>query len=85
MMKQEQCEYCDGLVEPAVMRVPFRYQKETIYVDHVPVRRCRQCGELYYEAEVYQRLEKIAKNRRVITTKITFPLADYALAESLTA
>ncbi len=85
MTKQEQCEYCEGLVEPTVMRVPFRYRKETIYVDHVPVRRCRQCGELYYEAEVYQRLEAIAKNRSAIKTRITFPLADYALADSLAA
>lgn len=84
-MKREQCEYCDGVVEAAVLRVPFRYQQETIYVDHVPVRRCRQCGELYYEAAVYKRLETIAKNRRTIKAKITFPLADYALADSPTA
>ena len=84
-MKQEQCEYCDGVVAPAVLRVPFKYQRETVYIDHVPVRRCRQCGELYYEAEVYKRLERIARNRRAITDRITFPLADYALAESLSA
>lgn len=84
-MKQEQCEYCDGIVEPAVLRVPFKYRRETIYIDHVPVRRCRQCGELYYEAEVYKRLERIAQNRRAITAHITFPLADYALAELLSA
>ena len=82
-MKQEQCEYCAGVVEPAVLRVPFKYQRETVYIDHVPVRRCRQCGELYYEAEVYKRLELIAQNRRAITARITFPLADYALAEAL--
>ncbi len=84
-MKQEHCEYCNGIVEPAVLRVPFSYQRETIYVDRVPVRRCRQCSELYYEAEVYKRLELIAENRRAITARITFPLADYALAESLKA
>ena len=84
-MKQERCEYCDGIVEPAVLRVPFKYQRETVYIDHVPVRRCQQCGELYYEAEVYKRLELIAENKRAITARITFPLADYALAESLPA
>ena len=82
-MKQEQCEYCDGLVKPALLRVPFSYQRETVYIDHVPVRRCRQCGELYYEAEVYKRLELIAENRRALTARITFPLADYSWAESL--
>ncbi len=82
-MKQERGEYCDGIVEPAVLRVPFKYQRETVYIDHVPVRRCQQCGELYYEAEVYKRLELIAENKRAITARITFPLADYALAELL--
>ena len=69
----------------ALLRVPFNYQRETVYIDHVPVRRCRQCGELYYEAEVYKRLELIAENRRALTARITFPLADYAWAESLHA
>jgi YgiT-type zinc finger domain-containing protein len=84
-MKQKQCEYCDGVIEPAVLRVPFHYKRETVYIDHVPVRRCRQCGELYYEAEVYKRLELIAENKRAITASISFPLADYALADSLHA
>ena len=82
-MKPEMCEYCEGVVEAAVIRVPFHYRKETIYIDRVPVRKCRQCGEIYYEAAVYKRLEKIAANRRAIKKQIAFPLADYALAESL--
>jgi len=81
-MKPEICEYCEGVVEAAVIRVPFHYRKETIYIDHVPVRMCRRCGEIYYEAAVYKRLEKIAANRQAIKKLITFPLADYALAEA---
>lgn len=81
-MKPETCECCEGVVEAAVIRVPFHYLKETIYIDHVPVRICRQCGEIYYEAAVYKRLEKIAANRQAIKKRITFPLADYALAEA---
>jgi YgiT-type zinc finger domain-containing protein len=84
-MKQERCEYCDGVVEKAITRVSFKYKKETIYVDHVPVRMCRKCGEVYYEAEVYKRLEKLAENRRKIKAKITFPLADYRMAEAIEA
>ncbi|MGH9832709.1 MAG: YgiT-type zinc finger protein [Blastocatellia bacterium] len=53
-----------------------------MYIDHVPVRKCRQCGEIYYEAAVYKRLEKIAANRRAIKKRITFPLADFTLAEA---
>jgi len=84
-MKQDPCEYCDGVVERTTTRVPFHYKKEIIYVDHVPVRMCRKRGEIYLEAEVYRALEKIAEHRREIKAKITFPLADYRMAEALEA
>jgi YgiT-type zinc finger domain-containing protein len=84
-MKQDICEYCDPTIELAVIQVPFEYLKKTIYVDNVPVRRCRKCGEVYYEAEVYKRLESIAENRMKIKRSITFPLADYRITESLEA
>lgn len=76
-MKKDTCEFCDGTVEEAVTRVPFHYRKELIYVDNVPVRMCKKCGELYFDAAVYKRLEKIAEGRKAIRAKITFPLADY--------
>jgi YgiT-type zinc finger domain-containing protein len=77
IMTQEICEFCDGTVEDAVTRVPFHYQQTIIYVDNVPVHRCGKCGEIYIEAAVYKQLEKIAKGRNGIKSKITFPLADY--------
>jgi YgiT-type zinc finger domain-containing protein len=82
-MKNDICEFCDGAIEERVMRVPFHYRKELIYVDNVPVRVCRKCGELYFLAAVYKRLEKIAESRKTIRTKITFPLADYRKALAL--
>jgi YgiT-type zinc finger domain-containing protein len=82
-MKNDPCEFCDGLIEETVTRVPFHYGKELIYVDNVPVRVCRKCGELYFDAAVYKRLERIAEGRNTIRTKVTFPLADYRKALAL--
>jgi YgiT-type zinc finger domain-containing protein len=76
-MKKDPCEFCDGFVEETVTRVPFHYRRDLIYIDHVPVRACKKCGELYIDAVVYKQLEKIAEGRKTIRTKITFPLADY--------
>jgi YgiT-type zinc finger domain-containing protein len=56
-----------------VKRVPLRYKQETTYIDNVPVRVCRRCAEIYYEAEVYKKLEKITANRQQIQSKVTFP------------
>ena len=75
-MNKELCEFCDGVVEETVRRVPFHYRKELIYVDNVPVKVCSKCGELYFEAAVYKRLETIAEKRNTIRNKITFPLAE---------
>jgi YgiT-type zinc finger domain-containing protein len=82
-MKNDLCEFCDGLIEETVKRVPFHYRKELIYVDNVPVKICRKCGELYFDAAVYKRLERIAEGRKAIRTKITFPLAGYRKALAL--
>ena len=76
-MSNEICEFCDGVVEEAVRRVPFHYRKELTYVDNVPVKVCRKCGELYFEATVYKQLEKIAEGRKRIKASVTFPLADF--------
>ena len=78
-MKQEKCDVCDGLIKPAIRRMPFHYKRATIYVDNVPVRRCKRCGDVYFEATVYKRLEKIAENKHQIQKRISFPLADYRL------
>lgn len=82
-MKKDPCEFCDGSVEDAVTRVPFHYQRNTIYVDNVPVRRCGKCGEIYIAAGVYKQLERIAEGRKRIRGKISFPLADYRKAMAL--
>lgn len=78
--KSEPCEYCEGTIEDRIIRVPFHYAGDTIYVDNAPVRVCNECGEIYFPAEVYKRLEKIAKNKRRIRARISFPLADYRVA-----
>jgi YgiT-type zinc finger domain-containing protein len=71
------CEFCDGQVEPQVILTSFHYMGKTIYVDGVPARVCRQCGERYFDGAVYERLEAIAKRSGRIKEAIQFPLAHY--------
>jgi len=46
-------------------------------VDRVPAWVCAKCGEQYFDAPVYKRLEEIARRRRQIKKTIYFPLAEY--------
>ena len=60
--------------------VRFRYRGQTIYVDHVPVWVCNQCGEEYFDAPAYKHLEQIARERERIQRVISFPLAEFEMA-----
>jgi len=73
----DRCEFCDGEVNQQIVRARFAFKGHTVYVDHVPAWVCGRCGEQYYDAPVYKRLESIAKHAQRIQKTVTFPLADY--------
>lgn len=77
MKKGDPCEYCDGTLVARRLQARFHFKGKTIYVDQVPAWVCTKCGEKYFDAPVYKRLEEIAKQSDQIKKKISFPLADY--------
>ena len=79
-MKTEPCEYCDGTLQHRRVLAQFRYMGETIYVENVPAWVCNQCGEKYFDAPVYKRLEQIARQRKKIRRAVSFPLAEFRAA-----
>ena len=77
MTSHDRCEFCDGTMEHRTDRIRFQFHGKTIYVDHVPVWVCTHCGEQYFDAPVYKRLEAIARQPERITETVCFPLAAY--------
>jgi YgiT-type zinc finger domain-containing protein len=73
----DQCEFCSGEIEHRVVRARFHFKGQTVYVDNVPAWVCVRCGETYFDAPVYKRLEDIAKNQGQIQKTVCFPLAEY--------
>ncbi len=71
------CACCAGPIAPRQVRARFHFHGQTIYVDHVPAWVCIHCGEQYFDAPVYKRLEAIARQRERITETVCFPLAEY--------
>ena len=65
---------------PYSVVVPFHFKGSTIYVDNVPVWVCKKCGERYFDAPVFKKLENIARQRQRIQKMVSFPLANYASA-----
>lgn len=82
MTNHDLCEFCDGKVEKRTIQARFRFKGQTIYVDRVPAWVCAKCGEQYFDAPVYKRLEEIARHRSRIKKTICFPLAEYDMASS---
>ncbi len=80
MNKEDSCEFCEGKLEHIKTLAKFSFKDQTIYIDNVPLWACRKCGEQYFDATVYKRLEEIAKHRDHISKTICFPLAEYDMA-----
>jgi len=80
MTASDLCEFCQGKVHQRVIRARFHFKGSTIYVGDVPAWVCERCGEQYFDAPVYKRLEGIAKHRRRIRRTVSFPLARYDTA-----
>ncbi len=76
-MKNDKCEFCDGEMEQRQVLARFRYKGQTIYIENVPAWVCNRCGEQYYDAPVYKRMEKIAQQSSHIQKSICFPLAEF--------
>ena len=79
MTKNDLCEYCEGSVEQRLIRTEFHFKGQTIYVENVPAWVCSKCGEKYYDAPIYKRLEEIASRREHIKKTVCFPLAEYGM------
>ena len=71
------CEFCDGTVEQRTVQARFRFKGRTVYINGVPAWVCVRCGEQYFDAPVYKRMEEIARHSDHIKTTISFPLAEF--------
>jgi YgiT-type zinc finger domain-containing protein len=59
----DKCFFCKGKVVQEKVNVDFRWGKDLIVIEGVPAMVCRQCGEKYFDAQVYKEMEKLAKGR----------------------
>ncbi len=57
-MKGDQCEFCEGKTEKQRILARFRFKEHTIYIENTPAWVCNKCGEHYFDAPIYKRLEK---------------------------
>ena len=78
--KIETCDFCGGKVMNDYRTIDFHYKRKLLIIENVPVNVCVECGEKYYNAEVWKQLEKIANSRITPKRKIVVPIKEYKVA-----
>ena len=58
------CYFCRGKVEASKVDVDFRWGGKLKVIRDVPGGVCRQCGERYFDAAVYKKMEKLGASRK---------------------
>lgn len=53
--------FCRGKVTQEKVTVDFRWGENLVIIEDVPAGVCQQCGEKYFDAEVYKDMERLAE------------------------
>lgn len=76
----EKCDFCSGNVVTKKLTVDFHYKGRLVIIEDVPVKVCSECGEKYYDAQIWDQLEKIAKSKTNVKKEILVPVKEYSLS-----
>jgi len=58
-----ECYFCKGKVVQKKVNVDFRWGRKLKVIEDVPAGVCHQCGEKYFQSNVYKAMEKLATTR----------------------
>lgn len=73
-MKELECEYCGGVIQPKEVTVEHWYEGNLAIIKDVPVGVCKECGERYYEAATLEQLDAMAQKRESAQERISVPV-----------
>ena len=60
-MYGHQCEYCEGTVQPRVVkREAFKHKNGFVILENITIGVCDSCGNRYYTAEILHTVHEIA-------------------------
>lgn len=75
---KDPCYFCKGELRPANVTVDFRWGGgDLVVIEDVPAYVCSQCGERYFDAEVSEKVEKLALAQTKPTRTITIPVLKF--------
>ncbi len=76
-----QCLVCgSSRLEEAYVDEVFNVDGRHVLVEHIPARRCRQCGELTFDSETTERVRLLLHESATPTRSVTLDVFDLATA-----
>lgn len=79
MKKNHLCAVCGGRLILKKVRYDQHWGEEIVVFDDVPARVCLSCGEIWLGSHVVGAMDRILKQQKKPTKKITVPV--WSLAE----
>jgi len=74
------CYFCKGKVVQERVKVDFRWGRKLKVIKNVPAGVCQQCGERYFQSEVYKAMEKLAASRVKPAARLTVDVVQFKRA-----
>jgi len=71
------CSLCGGEVIPKLIQYEYHWEEKLFVFEDVPAGVCRQCGEIYFTAEVVKAMEKVVLRDLEPKRMIQVPVFSY--------
>ncbi len=75
-----ECYFCKGRVTQTHVAVDFRWGDTLKVIEHVPAGVCQQCGERYFQANVYKVMEQLAATQTKPDAQLTVDVMQFKAA-----
>jgi len=71
-----ECDFCGGDLQDAVVEYETDNHPKlgTVILHKVPVKKCLDCSEIYYPAQVMKTIERALRGKISPQATVTFPL-----------
>ena len=76
----ESCYFCKGAVVHQPTTVDFWWGEDLKIIENVPAGVCTQCGEKYFDAPVYKRMERLAREDSEAVRRLSVDVVRYSAA-----
>ena len=72
-----ECYFCRGKIKGEEVSVDFWWGKKLVIFENVPAKVCQQCGEKFFNAEVYKEMERMAQSEGKPLARITVNIVNF--------